>query len=390
MIEINRDKCTGCGACIDVCPTESLEIQDNVAVVSPTCTVCGLCISECQFEAIAFPGTISAAKDVKPEGEQIWVFAQEIEGQTLQVVYELLGVARSFTTEKVSFVTALLPGGTREQANVILAYGADRVIIMEGCSPTNEDECAHAVSYLAKLENPDILLIGATLFGRSLAPRVSCLLRTGLTADCTGLEIDQETGLLLQTRPAFGGNLMASIVCPHARPQMATVRPHVFPIPARDEAREGIIESVDTSEIAKRALIHFLEQLYNPSHTHNIQDSEVIIAVGKGIGNAENIALAEALASRLGGTVAATRSVVDAGWLPYDRQVGQTGKTISPKLYIALGISGAIQHVVGIANVDCLIAVNTDSSAPIFEVADYGLVRDCRELVEELLDAYSA
>ena len=241
-----------------------------------------------------------------------------------------------------------------------------------------EEICA-----LAREFSPDVFLLGGTMFGRSLAPRVAARLSTGLTADCTHLEIDKETGLLLQTRPAFGGNLFATILCPEARPQMATVRPKVFPLPAADRARPVRVER--RKAVSKPSVVELLS-LRGGEAGVNLADYDVLVCVGQGIGGAENIARAEALAEKLGGTLAASRPMVDAGILPYARQVGQTGKSVAPKLYLALGVSGAIQHLAGV-NAEVLAAVNTDPEAPIFEHADYGIVQDCGAFLEEALAA---
>lgn len=388
MIKIDPDKCVGCGLCVKTCPFSSITMSNRKAEVLPFCTSCGLCIDACKFGAITLDQTVVTGINESLDHSGIWVFAQHSDDLIKSVVFELLGLARTLAEQKKASVTAIIPEGTSQFADELISYGADHVIILKDCLPYNDEACANAVSSLARELKPEILLIGATVLGRSLAPRISCLLNTGLTADCTGLEIDSISGLLIQTRPAFGGNLMASIVCPAHRPQMATVRPHVFPIPEKDDIRTGKVTIVDAGADTKEITIHLLEHLKNPSDTLNIQDAEIIIAVGKGIGSIENIQRVELLASKIGGVVAATRAVVDSGWLTYPRQVGQTGKTISPKLYIALGISGAIQHTVGVANVDCLIAVNTDPMAPIFKIADHGVVADCNEIVQNLLGSF--
>ena len=230
---------------------------------------------------------------------------------------------------------------------------------------------------------PEILLIGATVFGRALAPRIAAKLNTGLTADCTELEIDRQTGMLIQTRPAFGGNLMASILCPYRRPQMATVRPKIFPVPCPDLSRTGTVEHIGATASDKLIPV-LLREIKNDHGDINIADAQIVVGVGKGIGGPQGISMAQDLADALGGVVSASRAVVDTGWLPYSRQVGQTGKTISPTLYIACGISGAIQHIVGLANVQTIVAINKDPDAPIFQSAHYGMVGDCAALLPAL------
>ena len=314
----------------------------------------------------------------------VWVYAEQGTDGIRPVVYELLGQAARLAGELKQTVTAVMAGGTEDQAASLAACGADHILLAEIPAETLPDELTHTdvLEELTKKYRPGILLLGATAFGRSLAPRLAARLGTGLTADCTGLEIDPGSGLLRQTRPAFGGNLMATIICPERIPQMATVRPKVFPMPAPNLKKETrvIRERVSAAE----KCFEFLERLPSAEEA-DIGTADVLVSVGQGIGGAENIALAEKLARRLGGTLSSSRPLVDSGVMPYVRQVGQTGKTVSPKLYLALGISGAIQHMAGVA-AKTIVAVNTDPDAPIFGYAHYAILCDCGEFLRAMLE----
>ena len=278
----------------------------------------------------------------------------------------------------------MLIGGNAGLAPSLGAGGADVILHAGNTDPAQPDELQHTsiLAGLIRKYNPSVLLIGATSFGRSLAPRLAARLETGLTADCTGLAVDPDSGLLLQTRPAFGGNLMATIICPDRRPQMATVRPKVFQAPKQDCSRPWTIIEERVSESA--CGFEWLEWIAASSCT-DIGEADVLVSVGQGIGGAENIALADQLARKLHGMLASSRPLVDNGIMPYPRQVGQTGRTVSPKLYLALGISGAIQHMAGVA-AEILVAVNTDPEAPICEYADIVIPCDCGSFLRAMLD----
>ena len=313
----------------------------------------------------------------------IWVFCEQTPERINPVALELIGQAAVLSAAVRSGVTAVLVGGDGSAAPALAARGADTVLSVPGPDPASPDELQHTgiLTQLIRKYAPSVLLIGATAFGRSLAPRLAARLGTGLTADCTGLEMDPEGGLLRQTRPAFGGNLFATIICPEQRPQIATVRPRVFPVPSPDPSRSAalITESCDPGIPA----FEWLERLA-AENTEDIGSADVLVAVGRGIGGSENIALAEKLAEKLGGMLASSRPIVDSGILPYARQVGQTGKTVSPKLYLALGISGAVQHMAGVSS-RTLVSVNTDPEAPICEYADYVIRCDCGDFLRAML-----
>jgi len=319
--------------------------------------------------------------------QSIWVYCEQFRGELRPVSLELLGQGRQLADALHCTLTAVLLGArVAAHSTTLIAQGADEVLLAEEdyLAELSDLVYSQVLVELARQYQPNIFLLGATSFGRSLAPRVAAMLDTGLTADCTALAVDQTQKLLLQTRPAFGGNLMATIITPHHRPQMATVRPHVFsPLPA-DPCREGCLIHATISRPAAVG-IKLLEWTDGAGESVNIGDTDILVAVGRGIGNAKNIVLAENLAHLLDGAVAVSRPLVDSGWYGYSHQVGQTGKTVAPKLYIACGISGAVQHVAGIA-AETVVAVNNDPDAPIFNHAHYAIVGDCLEFLTTMIE----
>ncbi len=385
-ISIAREKCTGCEQCVNACPFGQISIVDDIAMIAEGCTLCGACVEECGAQAIVLQRASVEAVDLAAN-QGIWVFAEQMDGQVRQVAFELLGEARRLaTTLMVPVSAALLGFGCESAAQQLIACGADRVYVLDDPSLAHFNDETH-VDVLAQLieqHKPEIVLIGATTFGRSLAPRVASRLDTGLTADCTLLSIDRETGNLLQTRPAFGGNLMATIVCPNHRPQMATVRPRVMKALAPDPMRAGEIIHPAISVTPPRST-HVLAVDKSLGDSVNLTDAEIIVAAGKGIGSQANMALVHELAHVLCGIVGATRAVVDAGWTSYDHQIGQTGKTVAPKLYIACGISGAVQHLAGISSAEVIVAINKDPDAPIFQSAHYGIVGSVEQVLPALI-----
>lgn len=315
----------------------------------------------------------------------LMTFAQQAEGAVSPVSLELIGKAR----ELGGPVTAVLPGSNAGHlALELIAHGADRVVVIDdpALAVYTTEYYTQALCAAVKSYPPDILLIGATAIGRDLGPRVAARLHTGLTADCTALEIDPESGNLLMTRPAFGGNLMATIICPEHRPQMATVRPGVMVRALRDENRQGEVIRLDMKPEWNRRCVTVEEVIMKASKKVDIQQARVLVSGGRGVGSADGFKLLEELAKALGGEVAASRAVVDAGWLDKDSQVGQTGKTVRPGLYFAIGISGAIQHLAGMEESDYIIAINKDPQAPIFSVADAGIVGDYSRIVPKLIE----
>jgi len=385
-IQIILDKCTGCKKCISACPFGAIEVKDKKALILENCNLCGACVEVCPFEAILLKKEEKIVEGLE-DYTGVWVFAEQREGKLQPVGLELLGEGRKLADTLGEELAAVLFGRDMENsARELIAYGADKVYL------ANHEELYHyqcglytrMLTDLIKERKPEIVLFGATTLGRSLAPRVAARLRTGLTADCTGLEIDEERRLLRQTRPAFGGNIMATILCPHHRPQMSTVRPKVMKKPAPDHSRKGEIIRIEAKVDEGDMVTRVLDIIREEAKVVDLQEAEIIVSGGRGIGKPENFKLIEELAEVLGGAVGASRATVDAGWIPSYHQVGQTGKTVQPKIYIACGISGAIQHQVGMRSSEIIIAINKDPHAPIFNIATYGIVGDLLQVVPHL------
>ncbi len=318
----------------------------------------------------------------------VWVYCEYRQGKLAGVSLELLGAGKTLAEKRGVPLSAVLIGGeTGEVDKELVAYGADIVYKVEHESLTDfrEDIYVALFADLVQEYQPEIVLAGATTIGRSLIPAVAARFNTGLTADCTSLEIREEDGALLQTRPALGGNVMATIVCENQRPQMATVRPKVMKALEPDFGRTGEICSITPKPELLVSQLQVLETVATEGSKVNIQDSDILIAAGRGLDGKKGIELVQKLAEALNAEVAASRAVVDAGWISYPHQVGQTGKTVAPKLYFAIGISGAIQHIAGMQSSDMVVAINRDQDAPIFEVADYGIVGDLFEVVPKLI-----
>jgi electron transfer flavoprotein alpha subunit len=327
------------------------------------------------------------------EHKNLLVFIETDEGAAKNVGYELLNPGRALADKLGEKLVAVVMGKNVEAvAKNAIAYGADQAILVEGdeYNTYNTDAATYAMCALIEKYAPSIVLYGATNNGRDLGPRVACKLETGLTADCTALDIDEETGLLMSTRPTFGGNLMATIACPDHRPQMSTVRPGVFKKPALDESRTGEIITEELHLDPAQQRVKLVERIKEVAQAVNLEEAEIIVAGGRGLKEKENFKLVEELAQVLGGTVGASRAAVDADWIPHAHQVGQTGKTVAPKLYIAIGISGAIQHLAGMSGSKTVIAINKDADAPIFGVADYGIVGDLFEVVPAMIEEIKA
>ncbi|MCC8017656.1 MAG: electron transfer flavoprotein subunit alpha/FixB family protein [Lachnospiraceae bacterium] len=326
------------------------------------------------------------------ENKNIWVYIETENGIAKNVGYELLAPGRMMADKLSSQLVAVILGKNVDAvAKDAIAYGANQAIVVEGdeYDVYNTDVQSYAVEKLIRKYTPFIVLYGATNNGRDVAPRVACAAHTGLTADCTGLDID-ENGLLASTRPTFGGNLMATISCPDHRPQMSTVRPGVFKKPEADSSRTGEIIREDIHIDPAAIRVHLLERVKEVAEAVHLEEAEIIVSGGRGLGNPDNFALIRDLADAMGGVVGASRAAVDAGWIPHAHQVGQTGKTVAPKIYVAVGISGAIQHLAGMSGSDTIIAINRDPEAPIFSVADYGIVGDLFEVVPALVSAIKA
>jgi len=391
-IIVCREKCTGCGICVEQCPFGAIEIVDETAVILDACTLCGACVEVCEFAALE----MEEGKPVAPAVDLsvyrgVWVFAEQRKGKISTVVLELLNEGRKLADRLDTHLSAVLLGHEiSNRASWLIAHGADRVYVFDDpiLADFNGDAYATVLADLIEKEKPEIVLTGATAIGRSFIPRVAARIGTGLTADCTGLDVDPEKRELLQTRPAFGGNILATILCPNHRPQMATVRHKVFK-PAPEEAgRKGEVIPVVLNGTVAGLQGEVLKTVEEIEDTVNITEADIIVSGGRGVGSKENFAVIEGLAKVLGGAVGACRGAVDAEWISYSHQVGQTGKTVCPKLYIACGISGAVQHLAGMQSSDVIVAINKDPEAPIFQAATYGIVGDLFEIVPMMTRAF--
>ncbi len=387
-IVVVKNKCVGCRLCIKACPFGAITMQDKLAVIELTkCTLCGACVEVCKFAAIEMrqPAVASAATGVDLSAyRDVWIFAEQKDGHIQSITYELLGEGRKLADQLGMKLCAVLLGHqVTEQTAALIQRGADRVYLVDAPELVyfQDEPYAAVLIDLVRKHKPAIMLCGATTVGRSLVSRVAVTVKAGLTADCTGLAIDPETKNLLQTRPAFGGNIMATIITPNHRPQMATVRHKVMKEAVVDATRQGetLIEKVAVELLKSRAQrVKFVPETET---TTNIAEANMIVSGGRGLQAPENFAMIRELAEVLGAGVGSSRAAVDAGWIPYSHQVGQTGKTVCPKIYIACGISGQIQHLAGMSSSDIIVAINKDPEAPIFRMATYGLVGDLFKLV---------
>ena len=388
-IVVIKDKCKGCTKCVKGCPFDAITMVDKIAVIGDKCTLCGQCVEVCPFDAIEKTAEEKVVKDISAY-KDVWVFAEQRENKLMPVVIELLGEGKKLADEVGNKLCAILLGSNVDAlANELVSYGADKVYVCD--SPLLKDFTTDAytkvISDTINEYKPEIVLIGATHIGRDLAPRVAARVDTGLTADCTKLEIDPEDKKIRQTRPAFGGNLMATIVCPNHRPQMSTVRPGVMEKAVLNTAAKGEKIEVKFALDAKDIRTILVEIVKSGKEAVSLTDAKIIVAGGKGLGSKEGFELLQKLADKLGGVVAASRACVDEGWIDHAYQVGQTGTTVKPEIYIACGISGAIQHLAGMQDSGIIIAINKNENAPIFEVADYGIVGDLYKIVPMLIES---
>jgi len=409
--QLIEGRCIACGArCQSVCPVNCIEMNDagEPIIDESKCIGCVKCVKICPAQAIEMfftpeehkilaeleqAGAPAPAED-DPEARTlaeklsaysgVWVFVEQTEGEPAKVSWELLGKGRELAANLAVPLSAIVIGDAVDNLCVeSFAYGADQVYLID--APVfrhyRTESYLKAVCHLVETYKPEIILMGATGLGRDLAGAVATAVGTGLTADCTGLSIDDKRNLM-QTRPAFGGNIMATIMCDKFRPQMATVRPHVMPMAEKQPGKNGAIIRETCPLREEDILVKVLEIISDRKKDNvDVAGAEFIVSGGRGMMGKDNFAILKELADELGGVVGASRSAVDAGWMPQDRQVGQTGKTVRPKIYIACGISGAIQHLVGMQDSDVVIAINRDKDAPIFEVATYGIVGDLFQVI---------
>ena len=338
------------------------------------------------------------------EYKGVYVFAQQVDNEISSIAFELLGKAKDLAKDLSTDVTAVLIGSdVKGLADQLAEYGADKVIVVDDpeLKDYRTEPYAHALSSVINKYKPEIMLVGATAIGRDLGPRVSARVATGLTADCTVLEIgdfplqavpgqEQLHNQLLMTRPAFGGNTIATIACPYNRPQMATVRAGVMQKIEPIKGAKAVVEEFNPGFTPDNKYVEILDIVKSVVETVDIMDAKILVSGGRGVGSPENFKILEDLAAVLGGTVSCSRAVVDSGWKPKDLQVGQTGKTVRPNVYFAIGISGAIQHLAGMEESDIIVAINKDADAPIFDVADYGVVGDLNKIVPKLTEALKA
>ena len=406
-IQIILEKCTGCTLCIKACPFDAIRIMDRLesrglasdsqshkkAVIDLSkCNLCAACVPACKLKAILLEKTQAAyvLPDIK-DYKGIWVFIEQKNGKIQSVAYELLGKASELAKKLDCQVSGVLIGNNMDdQLDELIWRGADNIYLVQAPELTNfqDEPYTNILVKLIQKYKPEILLCGATAIGRSLVSRVAINIKAGLTADCTGLDIDPEKKVLLQTRPAFGGNIMATIISPNYRPQMATVRHKVMQPLEPDKKRKGKIikESFDGSlYVSRTRLLDIVEEIES---LVNLAEADIIVSGGRGMRGQENFKILEELAHVLGAAVGASRAAVDSGWMPYSHQVGQTGRTVAPKIYIACGISGQIQHLVGMQSSKIIVAINKDPDAPIFKVATYCIIADLFQVIPALTQKF--
>ena len=387
-VVVLKDKCKGCTKCVKSCPFQAITVENRIAVIGSACTGCGQCIEVCPFKAIEKTDDGEAVKDLSAY-HGIWVFAEQREGKLMQVAIELLGEGKKLAKAIGCELCAVLCGSNVDSlVDELFEHGADKVYYANApeLKQYTTDAYTKVINEAIEKYKPEIVLLGATHIGRDLGPCLAVRCRTGLTADCTKLEINPETKRIMQTRPAFGGNLMATIVCPNHMPQMSTVRPGVMEKAVKIPGRKGELIKLDVHFSDGDIRTKVLEVVKTAKEIVSLTDADIIVSGGMGLGNAEGFELLKKLAKKLGGTIASSRAAVDAGWIDHAYQVGQTGTTVKPKIYFACGISGAIQHVAGMQRSELIVAINTNENAPIFDIADIGIVGDLYKVIPAVME----
>jgi electron transfer flavoprotein alpha subunit len=386
-ITIFLDKCTGCTLCVKACPFGAIHMANKKAVIDmAVCTLCGACVEACKFRAIELKKTAGGKKDLS-KYKDVWVFCEQKQGVIQSISYELLGEGKKLAGELgVKLCAVILGSGIESKIGELSARGADKIYFVDhpALKSYQDDPYTEVLVKLAEEYFPEIILCGATTIGRSLVSRVAVRINAGLTADCTALDIDKKERLLLQTRPAFGGNIMATIITPNHRPQMATVRHKVMKEAGTFSSNKAEVVRKSYPEAVLSSRTRLLDVVKEIEETVNLAEADIIVSGGRGLGGPENFSVIKELAKVLNAAVGASRAAVDSDWIPYSHQVGQTGKTVCPRLYIACGISGQIQHLIGMQSSDIIVAINKDPDAPIFKIATYGIVGDVLQVVPAL------
>ena len=389
MIQISQN-CIGCGKCVSACPFGALSLANKKAVASGACTMCGACVSVCPMKALSLPQTGAAKKDLSAY-KGVWVFV-EIATETpvpcvRPVGFELLSKGRELADQLGQELCAVIIGNNVQKFyDEISQYGTDKIYAVNAPAYHRYNTLAYANAMITLIRkyNPSVVLFPSTFVGRDLSPRVSSELFVGLTADCTGLSV--QDGLLIQTRPAFGGNIMADIKCPDYRPQMATVRPNVFKKKTVAGKQAQVISEM-IAVPAQAGKVRIKETHLDPVSTQEkLEEAEVVLAGGRGMKDAQGFALLDELAAQIGAAVGASRAAIDMGLKAKEKQIGQSGVTLGSKFYVACGISGAVQHVVGVEHCDVIVGINKDANAPIFNVCKYGLVGDAKAILARVLE----